>query len=281
MFKQSLSTIDFLKHMILSHIYIYPIKSLGGISISQARITDRGLEHDRRWLLVEPNGRFITQRQNAELALLQLELADNGWRVSHKVKDVQPLHFPFVPETNDRMEVQVFKDHMPAVRVSDGADQWFSSVLGTACHLVYMPDDSHRPVDPAYAHQNEIVSFADGYPTNLISQASLDHLNEKLEEPIGMDRFRPNFVVSGTSPHAEDEWGTFNLGGIQFSAVKPCGRCVIPTIDQATSEKGMEPTQTLVRYRKQGNKVNFGMNLLHEGVGEVKVGMEVKMNGPS
>ncbi|MEM7372009.1 MAG: MOSC N-terminal beta barrel domain-containing protein [Bacteroidota bacterium] len=261
--------------MTLSHIFIYPIKSLGGISVSQANLTDRGLEHDRRWLLVEPDGRFITQRQNTELALLQVDLQGTGCRVSHKVKQVQPLTFPFVPETNDRMQVQVFKDQMPAVRVSDAADQWFSSELGTACHLVHMPDDSHRLVDPAYALQNDIVSFADGYPTNLISQASLDHLNEKLEIPIGMDRFRPNFVVKGTHPHAEDEWGPFMMGGIRFIPAKPCGRCVIPTIDQETSEKSKEPTQTLLTYRKQGNKVNFGMNLLHEGVGELRVGMTI------
>lgn len=262
--------------MTLSHIFIYPIKSLAGISLSQAQLTDRGLQYDRRWLLVEPSGQFITQRQVPEMALLRLEQTDTGWSVSHKHGGLDPLDFPMIPESKEEMTVQVFKDRMPALTVSDSADAWFSAALDRPCRLVYMPEDSHRPVDPAYAKNKELVSFADGYPTMLLSQASLDHLNTKLEAPVLMDRFRPNLVIAGTEPHAEDAWTSFQLGEIRFSAVKPCSRCGVINIDQATAEKSLEPTQTLVGYRKHERKLKFGMNLLHEGEGTIEVGMALR-----
>lgn len=264
--------------MTLTHLYLYPIKSLGGISLQQATISDRGLQHDRRWMIVEESGQFFTQRQYPEMAQIAVSQSEIGWRLTHKRKRIAPIEVPLQPQTDEWMDVQVWGEEVRAQRVSPQVDGWLSMILGTSCHLVYMPDESHRPVDPDYATAGELVGFADGFPFLLISEASLAGLNEKLEQPVPMDRFRPNLVVSGVNkPHGEDEWKRFRLGEIEFLVAKPCGRCQIITIDQQTAQSSTEPLRTLSTYRRQGNKVCFGMNLLHQGEGTLEVGMEVQL----
>ncbi|MEM7656281.1 MAG: MOSC N-terminal beta barrel domain-containing protein [Bacteroidota bacterium] len=264
--------------MQLTHLYLYPIKSLGGISVSQATLSDRGLEHDRRWMVVNENGTFFTQRQLPEMAQISVSQSEMGWRLTHKRKRIAPVEVPLIPQTDEWMQVEVWGEAVQAQVVSPQVDSWLSMVLGESCRLVYMPEESHRPVDPDYAKAGELVGFADGFPFLLISQESLDSLNEKLAEPVLMDRFRPNFVVSGVGkPHAEDEWKRFHLGEIEFIVAKPCGRCQIITIDQQTTQQSAEPLKTLSTYRRQGKKVCFGMNLLHRGSGTLEAGMEVKL----
>jgi len=166
-------------------------------------------------------------------------------------------------------------EHVLAVRVSDEADRWFSDALGKPCHLVYMPEATHRTVDPAYARPTDAVSFADGYPYLLIGQASLDDLNQRLPDPIGMERFRPNIVVEGSLPYEEDSWQQFSVGELDFSGVKPCARCVLTTIDPATGERGPEPLRTLTTYRQYKHKILFGQNVLLTDVnatGTLRVG---------
>ncbi|GAB2777583.1 MOSC domain-containing protein [Rhabdobacter roseus] len=256
----------------LSEIWIYPVKSLGGIRLPEATVQQRGLQHDRRWMIVDENGRFITQRKVHEMALLDVGLDADGLRLWHRHAPEDVLQVPFEPSTPTPLRVTIWDDEVPAVAVSPEADRWLSDKLGRAVRLVLMPESTRRLVDPRYAQAQEVVSFADGYPCLLISQASLDDLNARLPEPLSMKRFRPNLVVTGTLPYAEDQWRTFTVGEVLFQGVKPCARCVLTTIDPDTAATGPEPLRTLATYRKQQNKILFGQNLLPQTLGRLAEG---------
>lgn len=262
-------------------LYVYPIKSLGGIAVSSAIVTDRGLEYDRRWMLVDENHNFMTQRQTPQLALLQVSLEPNGLRITRKQTNVF-VTIPFHPQTNERVSVTVWNDQCAALTVSAEADAWLSKQLGLSCRLVYMPDESHRPVDPDYARSNEITSFSDAYPFMMIGQSSLDDLNKRLQRPLPMNRFRPNIVFTGGEAYEEDRMEIFTIGDIEFFGVKPCARCVVTTINQEDATAGTEPLKTMATYRQKNNKVYFGQNLLHRGVGVINVGdiLQLKKKSP-
>ena len=261
----------------ISEINIYPIKSLGGFSVERAQVEDRGLQYDRRWMLVDAHGNFLTQRQHAHMAMLQVHLQDQGLLVTHKQEAVEPLFIPFEPQTNNTLRVTVWDDACDAVEVSADVSEWFSQTLGMSARLVMMPAQTARKVDPTYAHQDELVSFADAFPLLLIGQSSLDDLNSRLAEPVPMNRFRPNLVFTGGAPFAEDEIDEFKIGNMPFRAAKPCARCVVTTIDQQSAYKSAEPLKTLSTYRLRNNKVMFGQNLLHAGTGEIKVGDKLEV----
>jgi hypothetical protein len=260
----------------VSALYIYPIKSLGGISLNQSQVTDRGLQYDRRWMLVDGKGVFLSQRKLPQMALLQVSMEATGLVVSHK-KNGATITIPFAPPSLNETEVTVWESRSTALRVSHAADAWFSGQLGVACSLVQMTEAHPILVDPEYAHRGELTSFSDGYPFLLIGQSSLDDLNQRLAEPVPMNRFRPNIVVSGAAPFAEDNWQHFTIGQLHFYGVKLCGRCVVTTIDQNVGIAGKEPLQTLTGYRKDGNKIYFGQNLLHQGTGMIQLGDAVQV----
>lgn len=250
---------------ILTQIYVYPVKSLGGISLKEAKIGDRGPQFDRRWMLVDSGGNFITQRIYPEMALINVSLCDDGkLTISHKVKTVEPLGIPVDSCLEESLTVKVWGDTLKARAVSLEADEWFSSVLARECRLVYMPDDTQRKVDLNYAHSNEIVGFADAYPFLIVGEESLTDLNSRLKEKVPMNRFRPNFVFSGGEAFEEDKWRHFRIGATIFNVVKPCSRCVMITTDQETSQRASEPLATLAAYRSVNGKVMFGQNLTHE-----------------
>ncbi|MGV3642091.1 MAG: MOSC domain-containing protein [Adhaeribacter sp.] len=247
----------------LSQINIYPIKSLGGIALEKAVVEERGLQHDRRWMLVDEQGLFMSQRTFAAMALLQVELVTGGLQVRHKQHaGLPPFHIPFEPECGNPLTVQVWDDSCQALEVSAEANTWFSEALNRNCRLVYMPEESRRQVDLEYARPGEITSFSDAFPLLMIGEASLANLNSKLSQPLPMNRFRPNLVFSGGPPFAEDTWRDFSIGAASFKAVKPCARCVMTTIDQQTAQKSPEPLRTLGTYRQQGHKILFGQNVL-------------------
>lgn len=261
----------------LSHIYIYPIKSLGGISLQSAKVEERGLQHDRRWLLVDKNGMFLTQREYPQMALLQVNIQNDKLIVKHKVKPISDLQLPISdpqpPTTN--IVVNIWNDVVIAKHLNKEIDEWFSDALDLDCQLVFMDNDSDRFTDTKYTSEPKQVSFADAYPFLIIGQESLNELNRRLKEPLTINRFRPNFVFSGGEPFSEDTWKDFMIGKLKFRAVKPCSRCVIPTINPDTAEKGSEPLETLAKFRKVGNKVNFGMNAVGFGNGIVEVKSEI------
>ncbi|MFC6997843.1 MOSC domain-containing protein [Rufibacter roseus] len=258
--------------LVLSEIYIYPIKSLGGISLTSAEVEERGLKYDRRWMLIDDSGLFMTQRKLPEMALLQVALDEQGLVVTHKTKDLPPLKVPYETASTRSTLVTVWDDICFAFMVSHEANAWFTEALGVSCRLVYMPDNSIRMIDPNYAKHNEKVSFADGYPYLVIGQESLNDLNSRLEKPVPMNRFRPNFVFTGGQSHNEENWKTVRIGDVLFYGAKPCGRCHVTTIDQSTAQSGPEPLQTLSTYQKKGSKVIFGMHLISLSAGSVKIG---------
>jgi hypothetical protein len=264
----------------LSELWIYPVKSLGGIPLTEARVTARGLAYDRRFLLIDEAGQFLTQRQTPELAWFQPALDGETLRIEDRRGTRPALTVPLEPaNSTERIDATVWGDTLPAQPVGAAADAWFSDALGQSVRFVYLPDDSHRPVDPRYARtETDETSFSDGYPFLLINQASLDGLNARLAEPVEMRRFRPNLVVTGGEAHAEDDWAEFRLGETTFFGVKPCARCVMITIHPDTTQRGPEPLRTLAGYRRQGQKVLFGQNLLVNNPGQLlRVGQSVEI----
>ena len=261
----------------LAEINIYPVKSLGGISLQTSDVTDRGLKHDRRWLIINEEEKFITQRTHSQLALIKTKIIGNKLILGHKTKEISPLVIPINHESVEIVPVSIWNDLVEARIVGKYADEWLSEALSIKCRLVYMHDETLRFVDRAFAADNEIVSFADAYPFMIIGQFSLDDLNSRLKEKLSMNRFRPNFVFHGGKPFDEDKWKKIRIGKIVFNLVKPCSRCVLTTVNQDTSEINDEPLKTLSTYRSINNKVYFGQNLLQERNGTLKVGDEIEI----
>jgi uncharacterized protein len=261
----------------VSELYIYPIKSLGGIAKETVKVTNTGFKHDRRWMLVDENNMFLSQRTHPQMALLQPTETADGIVVTHKNNSTQSITIPFYNEGKTTIQVSVWDDVCEVVEVSTLCSQWFSDMLQINCKLVYMPDNTKRLVDKRYASNNEVTSFSDGYPILMIGQASLDELNAKLDEPIPMNRFRPNIVFTGGHAHVEDEMEKFVINDIKFSGVKPCSRCVMTTINQQNSEKGKEPLKTLATYRTKNNKIYFGQNILHQQNGSIAIGNSIEI----
>jgi uncharacterized protein YcbX len=264
----------------VSELYIYPIKSLPGIAVTQAQVTKTGFEHDRRWMLVDENNLFISQREAPHMTQLLVAIENDGLKITHKINGASFLVPFFLPPSGGqggRTAVVVWDDTCEAEFVSDEADEWFSKMLGFKCRLVYMPDDTKRIVDQRYAPGDAITSFSDAYPFLIIGHASLDDLNSRLADPLPMDRFRPNIVFTGGRPFEEDLIGNFTIGNINFQGVKLCARCPITTINQQDASRGKEPLKTLASYRRKDNKVLFGQNLIHHGDGIIKVGDDLKI----
>ena len=247
--------------------------------MSEARLTDRGLEHDRRWMLVDENNQFFTQREYPAMALLQTEIVEGGIKVFHKNDTSDAVIIPFNSQLNDTVRVRVWDDVCDASVLSDELNQWFSRHLQLNCRLVYMPDSSLRKVDEQYAlRKDDITNFSDGYPLLMIGAESLNDLNSRMSEPLPMNRFRPNIVMQGADAYEEDRLKHFVINGVDFYGVKLCARCPIPTINQDSLEKGQEPLRTLATYRKKNNKIYFGQNILYNGETRVKTGdvIEIK-----
>lgn len=264
--------------MQISALYIYPVKSLGGISLETSDVEERGLKYDRRWMLVNEKNQLITQRTHIKMSLLKVAIQENGLLVSHRENEATFL-IPFKPQTVDRLTVTVWDDSLEAIRVSDEADAWFSEQIGHNCRLVFQPDDSFRFADERFAVTGkEHVSMADGYPILMISEASLADLNSRLESPVEMLRFRPNIVVSGCGAFAEDTFKQMTVNGVKLYGVKPCSRCVMVTIKPGTTDKGKEPLKTLAGYRRTGNKIYFGQNVLIHDTGKISVGDEITLS---
>lgn len=253
----------------LDQISIYPIKSCAGIALEASEVLDRGFPLDRRWLLVDETGQFISQRKSPRLG--QIRLTRNNTQLNVSYPEKAPLNLDLNVQSGVRHEAMIWSDKVDGLWVGRECDDWFSDVLEQQVQLIYMNDDVHRPLIKKRLPQDRLfeVSFADGYPYLLTSQASLDDLNGRLENPVPMDRFRSNLVVSGFEAFAEDHWNKIRIGKVEFLVVKPCARCQITTINQKTGVSSKEPLKTLATYRKQAGKVMFGMNLVALSAGSV------------
>ncbi len=248
--------------MYLQDIFVYPIKSFGGIRLSEAVLEERGLQFDRRWMLVDGDGQFLTQRKSPLMALLQVDFSDRGLVVYKKHEPENKINIPFLPMTKRVLEVVIWEDVVNGQIVDERIGNWLSKELEMDCELVFMPNSTERKIKSEYAVNSESVSFADGMPYLIIGQSSLEDLNEKLEIPVPMNRFRPNFVFSGGVSFEEDNWQNVAIGNNEFRITKPSARCVLTTIDQQTGERSKEPLQTLAKYRSTGKKVLFGQNMI-------------------
>jgi uncharacterized protein YcbX len=260
----------------LSEIYIYPIKSLGGIALQEAELEIRGLRYDRRWMLVDANGRFVSQREIPAMTGLGTAVHGDRLRIFVKNKPQDFLEIPLDEGILFKTRVEVWSDKCSALEYPLSVSEWFFDQLGMAVRLVNMPDTTRRRADGRYAPKGQYVSFADGFPYLIIGQASLDDLNQRLPEALPMNRFRPNFVFAGGDPYEEESWADFRIGNAHFRGVKPCGRCVVITTDQDTGARGAEPLRTLAQYRSVSNKVLFGQNVVWMGgEGVVRIGDSV------
>jgi len=254
----------------LTQIWIYPIKSLGGINLLSAEVMEKGLQYDRRLMLVDETGTAMTQRVFPKMALFKSSIDKGLLTITHHQHSMKldlknpPLSIPTT--------VNIWDDTVSAFDLEGSYNQWFSDLLESPCRLVYFPEENSRPVDPRYEVNHEQVSLADAYPFLIIGQSSLDDLNSRLSESVPMNRFRPNFVFTGGEPFEEDNWRNFSIGSTRFVGVKMCGRCPLPTVNQDTGERGHEPLKTLSTYRKRENKVYFGQNLVALDYNSVRVG---------
>jgi uncharacterized protein YcbX len=263
--------------MQISELYIYPVKSLAGISRDEVKITDRGFEHDRRWMLVDEFGRFITQREHPKLCLLGIQIIGDQLNVFDKQQE-RSIQFPLFINQGHSLQVSIWDDSCEAIFQDSPVHDWFSSFLGKNLRLVYMPDNTHREIDRKYAVDKDINSFSDGYPILIIGQSSLDDLNQRLDSPVGMNRFRPNLVYTGGKPFEEDTFKKFQIGDQVFHGVKPCARCILTTVDPDCGQLGKEPLQTLATFRKTNSKIYVGQNTIaSKSGGHLKLGDHIQV----
>jgi len=248
----------------VSELFIYPVKSLAGIAATQIELTPFGFKNDRRWMIVDANGQFMTQREHFNMATIKTAIKEQHLVLSHANDSIV---VPIADKNSKQIEVTVWDDTFNALLLSTEVDQWLSKLLNQPCHLVYMSDQANRQVDSDFAPIGQYVSFADAYPILVISQASIDDLNAKLSTAVNINRFRPNLVVSGTHSFAEDTWQDLSINNIDFKAVKQCSRCIMPSINQQTGKQDqVKMLATLNTYRKQNKKIKFGQNLIFKNV---------------
>ncbi|WP_436872702.1 MOSC domain-containing protein [Acinetobacter haemolyticus] len=262
--------------MHVSQLFHYPVKSLRGNALTEMEIDSFGPKWDRRWMLVDHEGRFITQRQCAIMGQISVEVFAETVRFEFQGDEVTLSLEEAQGQVDDRL-ITVWQDQLQGNRIDHPVNQWFSQILGREACLVFMPQRTLRQVDLEYAQQGDRVGFADGFPFLIIGEASVEFLAEKVGFPLDVQRFRPNIVISGCEAFAEDHWKQIQIGEIKFDLVKPCSRCVIPTIDLKTSQKQPEVMQAMLAYRKQGNKVMMGQNALHRGIGAISLGQEIQI----
>jgi uncharacterized protein YcbX len=262
----------------LTGIFVYPVKSARGIALREATLGDRGLEHDRRFLIVDDDGRFVTQREEPRLALLYTGTTDDELSLSFEGKRIA---LPLRPSSGEPRKVRIFGDDVDgALDLGAVARSFLSEAFGRPLSLVYMPDGVRRQVDPSRAGPTDIVGFADAFPYLLASESSLRALNAVLSDPVPMKRFRPNFVIEGADAWAEDHYRELKIGALPFLALKPCSRCVIIDTDQDLGVRSPGPLAALARTHTLGKRAIFGQNLVARGTGTLRVGDPVLVSPP-
>lgn len=260
----------------LSNLIYYPIKACRGFEVESACVERMGLENDRRMMVVTEQGEFLTQREFPRLALVTPQLSEGALELSAPDYDSLQLGI----QTSGRpWPVNIWKSKgVQAIDQGEDAARWFSDWLGTRVRLVHIADGYRRRVSAEYAvHADDHTGFADGYPILLTSEEGLRELNLRLETPVPMNRFRPNLVIRGCAPFAEDTWNRIRIGSVELAVVKPCARCVVTTIDKETLEQSKEPLKTLGKFRKQKLGAIFGQNVIPLNEGRIQVGMNVEI----
>ena len=259
----------------ISSINIFPVKSLSGISLFKSKVEERGFQYDRRWMIVDSDNLFMTQRKFPQMVFIDVKIEDGKLIFQHRINKANRLELPLAEFPQKKVSVKVWEDTCEAVEYGKAINDWFTGMLEYKCKLVYMPDRTERKTSTQYFSETKNVSFADGYPFLIIGEESLNFLNSKLIEPITMNQFRPNIVFSGGKEHDEDAWENIKIGHLNFSVGKPCARCVVTTINPRNSKKGKEPLATLSKYRNVDNKILFGQNAISHDYGIIKIGDKI------
>ena len=259
----------------LTGLTIYPVKGCRRVELEGSHVERRGLRYDRRWMVVDSTWLFMSQRSNSRLAKLRAVVVNDRMRLSGP--DIEPIDLPYGNADGPLADVTVWKNVVTARVAPSKVNNWISEFLDQECSLVFMAEDSIRPVDPNFvAKPDDSVSFADGYPVLLATEASLADLNSRLSSPIPMTRFRPNLVIAGTEPFEEDRWKTVHIGEVRFRVAKACGRCLVTTLDPESGQStGNEPLKTLGEFRQFDGKANFATNLIPLNPGNISVGEDL------
>ena len=261
----------------LSALYRYPLKSGKAEVLQRIGLDKLGLDGERRWMLVdEASGRFLTQRAVAKMSQLSA-LWNSSGGLTLSAPGYTPLEVALPGSDAELRGVTIWRDTLRVPDAGDEAAAWVSEFIGKPTRLVQMPLERARTTQAGFGKDDDQVAFADGYPLLVIGQASLDDLSQRIGRPMEMLRFRPNLVIEGGEPFAEDGWKRLRIGDVEFRAVKPCSRCILTTIDPQTGERSAdrEPFVTLEAYRKTQEGAIFGQNLVNDGVGHLEVGMPV------
>lgn len=261
----------------LSEINIYPVKSLPGISLNESVVEERGLLYDRRWMIVNSENVFITQRLFPQMVFVHVKIEKGRLIFRHRFKNIESLEISLAEYSENKTNVEIWDDKCEAVEYGQEINDWFAEALDTKCKLVYMPKTTKRKTSVKYFNESKNVSFADGYPFLIIGEESLKFLNLKLVEKVSMSQFRPNLVFSGGKEHDEDNWNNITIGAINFSVGKPCVRCVITTINPQNGKKNKEPLATLSKYRNFNGKVMFGQNAISHSEGVIRLGDKIEL----
>jgi len=254
---------------VVKELYIYPIKSLAGIRVESVKAEEMGFENDRRWMLIDDQNQFITQRKHPNLSQFYPKIIGDKISINHHDKK----HEFSISETLDEaLFSKVWDDETKVFEVNKATSEWFSEALGFECKLVKIANNGDRKHSSSKLNTTLNVSLADGYPYLLIGSESLNYLNQKLEEKITMARFRPNIVISSLIAHEEDSFGNFQIGKVKFKNAKPCGRCIMINNNPLNGVVKKEPLHALSSYRKIDNSILFGTNVMCLNEGEISVG---------
>ncbi len=261
----------------VSQIHIYPVKSFSGISPSSATIDERGFAFDRRWMLIDSENRFVTQRTLPDMALFTASIKGDRVEINHKTDSSFHLSFEIGNHSGEKVNLTLFDNPGSGYLMDSQINFALSNKLKNNVKLVYMDTDIERKVNEKYSSRKRLVSYADGFPFLLLSEESLAELNSRLPFQASMLRFRPNIVIKGGEAFIEDRLKQIRINNVTFDIVKPCPRCVITTVDPTTAKKNSIVLKTLAEFRKTGNNVNFGQNLIHHNTGTISVGDEVEI----
>ena len=254
--------------MNIKSMHIYPIKGLGGIEVQEIKFFERGMQYDRRWMLVNLDGEFITQRSLAKMTLFHCSI-DDKLIVSYEGSSIE---IDLDQYSENKILTTVWENEVNAYEVNTNISEWFSIQLDMSCRIVKMVDGFDIYKELIKGPRETKVSFADGYPYSIVGTASLDKLSKRLEEPIPANRFRANIVVNTKIAHEEDFWDVILVGDTKLQVIKPSARCQVINIDQKSAEIKKQPLKELALYRKDGNTVNFGANTICLNEGVVSVG---------
>lgn len=257
----------------VSQLFVYPVKSLGGINLNEAAIAETGFKYDRYWTLIDDNDKCITQREIPRLSQFQLSMKEDFIVVTY---NNQQIEIPKHSSTSGEIACTIWGETVLAVKEKNDYSEWFSDMLTTKVQLVRKSSNAKRPVKN---HPTAAINFPDAGQYLILGESSMEYLNQRLDAPLSINRFRPNIVFHGGEPHIEDGWHIVRIGDARFEVTKACGRCKITTINQETAEVGLEPLRTLSTYRRSDGNIWFGqyLKLLSSRSKLLRVGDAIKM----